>query len=390
MSATHARCNHDRERIDAGALDRRFSRASTVCDRRRHRLAILPELHSTTTMHRRPLAVALACACDPQPEEVELPEPVWEGEHIRFRTESDVEICGGSFAYLDAYVELLEDALDVSVEAPIDYYWIPGPLDGTPCEENIGCYDDGVVYTGLIPHDHELVHAATAELGRTDRAIMEGLAVLYGEDANGDEIPMYAPVELIGRESLPGSAYTSAGHFVHFLVERYDREALRDFWSSTPLGSSAETVEERFAEAFETSFDEAAVDYGEFPVCSRLTYRAKIAECGAPEQPWDADAWEFASDLHCDSSDVVGPTTDLMWRIVTLDVPSAGPHAIEVVADGPALATLARCAGCEGGFAENFFPGPASVRELPAGRYYAKLWRYADDPGQVALRITVQ
>jgi hypothetical protein len=45
---------------------------------------------------------------------------------------------------------------------------------------------------------------------------------------------------------------------------------------------------------------------------------------------------------------------------------------------------------CEGGFAENFFPGPASVRELPAGRYYAKLWRYADDPGQVALRITVQ
>ena len=347
---------------------------------------------------RMALALALAgqsgCASE-QASSPPLPEPLWRGEHLRFRTNAAEPLCGGTLAYMDGLVPLLATALEVPIPDLVDFYWHPAPLGGTSCPaQAAGCWDGKMVWSRLVPHDHEIVHAITSSLGKTDRMVEEGIAVVYGDDGaivEWYEVPMHEPETLIALDdaSVGADVYTSAAHLTRFMLDRHPMDSLHAFWRSTPRSATRDEFTSSFALSFGETWDDFAAAYRDYPSCIRGAIRMKVSECPAPSVPWDGDTWHTALDLSCEAVDIVGPTQGLMWKTVTLDIPRGGRYLLEVVGAGDAAVALARCdAGCDGGFAENLYSGQARVRELLAGHYYAKFWRWVDEPGPLELFIS--
>jgi hypothetical protein len=204
------------------------------------------------------------------------------------------------------------------------------------------------------------------------------------------EQPTYGAEELIALDdgAVGADVYTSAGHLARFLIDRHDMESIHQLWRSISRSATRDEIVASFPPAFGESWDDFTAAYQAYPSCIRGALRIKLTECLAPAVPWQGDAWRHTMDLACEPADVVGPTQGLMWKTATLDVP-AGRYLLEVVGAGDAMEALARCdAGCDGGFAENLYSGQQRIRDLPAGRYYAKFWRWVHDPGTLELLIT--
>jgi hypothetical protein len=53
--------------------------------------------------------------CGDDEQAAALPEPIWQGEHVRFRTNTNEPLCGGTLGYMDGLVPLLAEALAVPV-----------------------------------------------------------------------------------------------------------------------------------------------------------------------------------------------------------------------------------------------------------------------------------
>jgi hypothetical protein len=298
---------------------------------------------------------------------------------------------------MDSAVPLFADALEVPAPPLIDFYWHPSPLKGSPClADAAGCWDGEMIWSRIVPHDHEIVHAVTHSLGSSDRMVEEGTAVVYGDD--GGLVEWYEEAThdaetLIALDdaSVGPDVYTSAAHLVRFLLERHDMESFHVFWRSTPRAATRDEVATSFASAFGESWEEFSAVYATHPSCIRGAIRMKLTECLAPTLPWEGTSWQTELELTCEAIDIVGPTQGLMWKTVTVDVAVPGRYSLEVVGTGDAMVTLARCdAGCDGAFAENLYSGQQRTRELPAGRYYAKFWRWVHEPGPLELRIVPQ
>jgi len=335
------------------------------------------------------VGVAAGCGAD----ETTAPA-AWEGDHLRFRSDGVEALCGGTLLYMDGAVAQLAEVLEVPIERRIDFYWHHSPIEGTGCAaEASGCWSGSTVYSRLVPHDHEIVHALMSPLGEADRMLEEGVAVVHGDDGGlyeWFETPTVGAEELIGLDdgAVSASVYTSAAHLTRFLVDRYAMQSIHAFWGRVPREASAEDLVAGFEATFGESWEDFAAAYAGYPSCTRGALRKKVTECLAPNVGWGADGWRHTMDLACEGADVVGPTQGLMWRPVTLDVP-ADRYRIEVMGSGDAFVALARCdAGCDDGFADAFYSGQARIHELPAGRYYAKFWRWVHEPGELELRIT--
>ena len=351
-------------------------------------------MRKAPTLAAAVLAV-LGSACGDANDDPTWPVPeVTHGRHVRLRSDGLEPTCGGTLAYLDTAVEVLSAAIQVPIPEDFDFYWYHGPLEQM-CSPGAGaCWTGREVVSPMVPHDHEVVHAVAAGLGETHQILREGLAVAYGDDVgHWKETPSYDPDALFEVDDLfaPG-LYPSAGHWVRFVLDRHGVEPFQAFWRSTPPAATLAQIEESFAQAYGESWDDALAAYASYPACTGGESRMKLMECSDEPAPWTGDTWSRAMDLDCGLPEVVGPTLGYAWKTTTVDIAASGRYSLEVESTGDySYVTLARCdAACDGGFAENLPAGEVHARELPAGRYYAKFWHPAYEPGTVELRITPQ
>lgn len=128
----------------------------------------------------------LVAACAPEPDgDPEIPPITWSGTHLDYAPQPHVEpICRGTLPYMDRYVELAATAMDVELDGPVLY--VHGSLDDEPfCKPGrVGCTSiEARVYSYLVPHEHELVHAARSFDGFSQYFFEEGVAEMFGDDA---------------------------------------------------------------------------------------------------------------------------------------------------------------------------------------------------------------
>lgn len=342
------------------------------------------------------LGLGLAsCAAD---HDLDLPPVVDESDRVRFRTDSEAEICGGTFAYFEDGLAQFEAVTGTSANRPVDVVWRPEGLGDTPCaavEDFVGspggCYDHPVVYTTFLPGDHELVHAAHHDLGPTDPVFEEGLAVYLGQN-EGEPPEVVGSIDtLLGSETgylMSSTEYELAGHFVAFLAATRGLEPLLLAWDATAPGTPADTVQATLAEHYGEPWDDLAAAYAAWPRCHRGAWRAKTVECVAPSVPWDGGSWTYARALNCAGPDVVGPTYDLMWTAVTLEIETPGTYTLRNTGDD--FVEIGRCAvGCDEAFFEFIAPDRERTEALDSGRYYVRVFGETRASAETGLQIVL-
>ena len=108
---------------------------------------------------RSALVALLACACQPEPWDADLPEPTPVGEHLRFWTDAEEDdFCDGSLAYLDAYTAELKQIHEVPDDVRVDYFrYAEDPDDvHVTCDPSaVACAIEGSVFTPLLRDEHE-------------------------------------------------------------------------------------------------------------------------------------------------------------------------------------------------------------------------------------------
>lgn len=262
------------------------------------------------------------------------PPIVWEGEHVRFGTDSDLELCAGTLPYLDGAAGHLADILQ-QPDTTIDYYWLPDGLEPY-CEDLLGCTpNEREVFSKLPVHQHELVHA----LRWPDLLYLpleEGLAEAYGDDWD-PVYPVSGGIEYLLREwehgkRVPGNAYPLAGHFVSYLRVEHGVDSLLELNRATDPSDSFASLEGAFLDVYGVELAEELDRYEDaYPECNQTFYRDNSYDCSrnvvaAPTLP--EQATEVTVSLSCEDPAVLGPRFEARWTSVTLDVTASGLYHV--------------------------------------------------------------
>lgn len=330
-------------------------------------------------------ALVVAAGCG---EEVPRPPITWEGEHIRFGTDADVELCAGTLPYLDAVAGHLKDVFQTP-GTPIDYYWLPDGVERYCDGEALGCnLETGEVFSTLAILQHEVVHAVRRP-HVSYLPLEEGLAEAFGDDWE-PVYPVSGDIEYLLREYdrsrvMPGNAYPLAGHFVSYLRAEHGMDSLMALGRTSNYQDSFSNLENEFREIYGVDLVEELDRYKDaYPICDQTFSRDLSFDCSrnvvaAPVRP--DDTIEVSVSMSCDDPTVLGPRFDHRWTTVTLDVQVSGLYY--VFAGKPDLSgnDFIRLRTCE----TSCFDRPEAVYDAPfiggqmcleQGRY---LFRFAED-----------
>lgn len=275
--------------------------------------------------------------------EVERPPIVWEGDHLRFGTDADEEICAGTLPYLDGVAGHLGEVFGRPA-GKIDYYWLPEGIDAQCGIDDLwGCvFEDPEVFSTLLVHQHELVHAVRSPQ-RMYLPLDEGLAEAYGDDwqrmepLSGDILSVLQEYEH-GRR-LPGQSFPLAGHFVSYLREDYGLDPLLELDRASGYSDSFAKTQAVFREVYGVEIEDEVARYeSTYPECDRRFYRDMTFDCSrnlveAPNIP--DEEIEVTISLSCEDPAVLGPQFEQRWTTITLDVQTPGRYFIYAAkADG--------------------------------------------------------
>lgn len=205
-----------------------------------------------------------ACEAPPETETVA-------GVHLDLVVPTSVEICGGTLASYDAFLEAMSERWGVSLDGwrgtvrfdPTQPLPQNCPLDEGGCA--IG--DQTWVTTPRVV-EHELVHMLDG--AGAPAFFVEGLAVYWGSTPYGyagediarvGELP-YATssTDLLSRA---GRAYSVAGGAIGQLLERRGPETMREFFEATPRDASPEQIDASFAWSFGEELQPFLAEYAE-------------------------------------------------------------------------------------------------------------------------------
>jgi hypothetical protein len=343
----------------------------------------LPTLGLTAAV----MLAALGCRDD-------LPEIRYETEHLRIGIAFDPPLCQGNLDHYEHVVTTLEQLLATSVREPIVVYlWDDvQPEPGWCMEGALGCYGDGVVYTGFISIDHELVHAVIDTFATPTWFWDEGAAdalgskrTLFGNTAPTDNLDL-AP---------PALDYRSASHFSRWLLESYGLDLYRKLLRAR--GSSREAFESTYAMTVEAAqelyFAEAHHAYG------------ALINCNHPELPQTNDLrWSETIGVDCSASDVKGNSRGIgAFRVLTIT--ERGFYELTTTAESGVIASCfdedltnpvllgdpayGDVPPDSGGFARLFAGGEKakSVLELVPGRYELSVGHVGHETRTVDLEV---
>ncbi len=365
------------------------------------------------------LLSVLACAED-------LPPVRGKSELLVLRAPTEFEICGGTFAMMEAEVLAIRDGFG-SRAPTVDYSWMPEShydADAFPCETDgaWACTQFSKrteVYARSLAETHELVHAARHLT--LPSVLEEGLATLYEHPARSDDQTIVSREELLaalesgtwqGASSGHG-LYQRSAHFISFLFAGYGKERFVEL--ERRIGSEEATPENHYwglsgwraeFEAVYGPFDAVWSEYENYPDCSAAQFKAPLAACAmletaAPSATLDlADAPEstFMPSFACGDEDAIGP-----YVFTDRSVARAAMYVIEIVdaystmetieltgeiAEGT-RALLTECGDCTDRVGVLLTSAQPSVQlNLPQnGTYVLILYQDIDEPGAVGITV---
>ncbi len=349
-------------------------------------------------------ALALALACD-------LPDVTVVGTHLEIAADPGLELCGGTLAHMDAFVERLSAAFSrPPPDERIRYYWLEArdffARSGCP-EESGGCAHDLTTYAPRAPMNHELVHNLSAAIGDPPPFFAEGLAVAFeglpddlGQLDPRDGSPALPPLAIDDLLTLPtgvrlGTAggYPIAGAFTAFLIRTHGLDAHLRLYARLRQTTQRGAIDRAFRDALGVSLDRSIADFeATARDCPHYAHDARLVECAAPELAWDGADLVHHRPFGCDQDDVIGPfggTTILALR--TLEIAEAGGHALTVIGgpDGrPTQVALLRCDPCATDRLVNFAGAPTTTAWLEPGRYAVLFHGKTGPRSAVGMRLT--
>lgn len=334
------------------------------------------------------LAAACVTACGPDD-----PPVLWEGEHLRYASSVDVEICEGTFEVSDAFVAALAREFGVSLARPAYFAFVERDQLGDYCgvERPItGCATEGKAYSGERMHFHEIVHLVAGLAGvQGPLAFQEGLAEVYDDDGNeGERQPID---DVLARFEERDDHYYTAALFVRFLFERHGREAVLEFMRRTEEDDPRERWAPIFASVTGETIESATAAFSEYPSCTAVANRVSLYQCGLPAEPWDADALDITAELECSLPDVMGPAYDPESMVTArgFEIPATGLYWLSLGSDDDAGAVrITRCGSCWDSYELVLKPGDTTLEALEAGRYFATFGRPPDEPGALTLDVS--
>jgi hypothetical protein len=305
-----------------------------------------------------------------------LPEPEWEGEHVRFYADNPEQVCGGTLEYLDHRAGQLEARFGAT--HTIDYYWLPEGV-GSLCHKGAaGCAEGHEVYSQWVPHQHELLHTMSS----MPRVLEEGLAAHWG-----DPWPIYAMAprerlhELLGGkpdEIERKEEYARAAHFLAYLSEMHGWESLVRLDASLDHRSKPKAIESAIFEVYGVSLDELLAAYEEYPDCYG-NVDVSFA-CGSEPVPLGFLQSEFERKIDCSSQTALGPFDGMVFVEELIELPPSigGSRIVDVTGDGVdkgGFAIIRRCGPCsENGVFKLHGLYFLSEEDLPAGRYVTQFY----------------
>jgi hypothetical protein len=357
------------------------------------------------------LAIMLGCAPDLEPE---LGEFVARGEHVEVWASEGLEVCGGNVEHMDRFVKRFREVVGPRPEAEaLHRYYVLDEEDWADwadvggCPENVaGCaVQRRTIYARVAPSTHELVHAEIAADGYS--LFEEGIAEVFG-DGPPDAWPL--SYEIVGllqlRDAkLPSGAYERAAHFARFLIERHGIDGFLRLRDATVRDDTFDELEWAFETTLGSSIErELAAYQGYTAWCQNAGYRLALLECETPPTPWtDERSFVERVDLTCANEDVLGPFHGEIFAFRAFEVVQLEEYDIELEATDTAKARAwivkcgSRCRGWAGDGVEYPLEPPQIVIEAHAGerreailypgRYWVRMSRPADEPGEVTLHI---
>lgn len=346
------------------------------------------------------LAAALAGGCVAAPEETgEAPRAI-AGEHVTLYVTPGREACGDLVAHMDAFTEAVAAALAVDLEGlQFAFYWDTEEsyADG-PCPSSaLGCATEDGVHSRAAPHDHELVHSVSFEIGYPTSFFVEGLAVAFETPS----VLEFAVLELPGDGAVADTMlapklgyedYRLAGAFTRFVIDRHGLAAYREFYAGLYRDPGLAPVEASFEATFGEPLADAiaAFDAGR-RTCPAGVSAFQLLECGAPPIAWDGERLEVRRSLRCGDEGVIGPYNDGTARsIAAFEVAEAGGYVITFAAEwSGAMVALTSCGGCDGEWVAEVLIAEDGPRELllPAGRYALQFAGRAGERTGMGLRL---
>jgi len=318
----------------------------------------------------------------------EGPLEVFEGEHVVVRTELGFDLCGGTMAHMDEFVARL--AAEMQQAPPtgderIEFRWYPREHAlSLPCTNSeFGCARGHEVFSVLMPHNHELVHAVVSERARRvlpffAEGLAEGYQGLYWQGDALTELPLGQANRV--QDTLDGDpaelGLASVG-FVRLLVQQHGMAKFLAVYSLLSRRPSATDVDEALRTVLGVSLDESIAAFEALPAdCIHSQLDAKLVECSAPALEWDDSRLAVFRALDCSQDDAVGPYDgDHLQVLHTLTVREPGTFELRAIAERPDSAVsfnavvLTPCAGCGGGPPVRVLAGERTRADLAAGRY---------------------
>jgi hypothetical protein len=216
---------------------------------------------------------------------LDLPSIQYETDEALIGTDFDVPLCPDDLDRIDRHIAFVEDILDAESDEKIEIYiYASSP---PRCREGgYSCYDDRrkMVRTNWSDLEHEVVHAVVDRFAKPPPFWGEGIAVAL--DRNGTHLGVATVMQSIHVPDSRDLDYSTAGHFVRWLLEEHDPAHIR------PILTGA-----AFEPTYGMPFDDAAASYeAEHPFAYPPWF-----PCDHPPLPWQDGVWRESLDIGCDT-----------------------------------------------------------------------------------------
>jgi hypothetical protein len=337
--------------------------------------------------------------CSPDTVGPQLPELLYEGEHVRVGTDFGGPICAGTIADFDREIERMEDKLELDAEGKTNLWILADhsryefycPASTSTCAP--GELVDGTLLRRHAPvamwHAlaHDRINRAARPLASSHPLFVEGLsealARAYCEPALPSLVLPDAATLLAGSEHAEFEFYEVflASQLTRWLLETQGPQALQDFMVEIDHGDDPETVRAAYLAAFGTTLDDDLFAHVDWSTQARHPY--EVGCRGAPP-PVDisGSVYSLQANLDCDSELVRSNFYEHRpeqlhrgWVEWTLEVETAGQHElVGELPDGTEM-TIARC-DCQA-VDSSYWPGadPTLARAFSAEYLQPGLYR---------------
>jgi hypothetical protein len=216
---------------------------------------------------------------------LELPSIQYETEEALIGTDFDVPLCPDDLDRIDRHIAFVEDMLDAQSNEKIEIYIYAG--SPPRCHEGgYSCYDDRrkMIRTNWSDLEHEVVHAIVDRFAEPPPFWNEGIAVAL--DRNGTHHGVATVMQSIHVRDSLDLDYSTAGHFVRWLLDEYDPTHIR------PILEGA-----AFEPMYGVPFANTAASYeAERPYAYPPWF-----PCDYPLLPWQDGVWRESLEITCDA-----------------------------------------------------------------------------------------